>query len=57
MKLETFGQGRIAFRFGNQKINVHVRGSDSNRMRTYRLPARSTCASSLQCRWRRLSRI
>ena len=28
MKLETFGQGRIAFRFGNQKINVHVRGSE-----------------------------
>lgn len=26
MKLETFGEGRIAFRFGNQKINVHERG-------------------------------
>ncbi|QCP54695.1 VOC family protein [Trinickia violacea] len=28
MRLETFGAGRIAFRFGNQKINVHVRGSE-----------------------------
>lgn len=28
MKLETFGEGRHAFRFGNQKINLHVRGSE-----------------------------
>jgi catechol 2,3-dioxygenase-like lactoylglutathione lyase family enzyme len=28
MQLETFGAGRIAFRFGNQKINVHVRGKE-----------------------------
>lgn len=28
MQLETFANGRIAFRFGNQKINVHVRGSE-----------------------------
>lgn len=28
MRLETFGAGRIAFRFGNQKINVHVRGAE-----------------------------
>jgi len=28
MRLETFGAGRIAFRFGNQKINVHVRGHE-----------------------------
>lgn len=28
MQLETFGEGRIAFRFGNQKINVHVRGAE-----------------------------
>lgn len=25
MQLERFGEGRIAFRFGNQKINLHVR--------------------------------
>ena len=28
MRLETFGGGRIAFRFGNQKINVHARGHE-----------------------------
>ncbi len=28
MEMETFGAGRIAFRFGNQKINVHVRGNE-----------------------------
>jgi catechol 2,3-dioxygenase-like lactoylglutathione lyase family enzyme len=28
MKLETFGAGRTAFRFGSQKINVHVRGKE-----------------------------
>ncbi len=28
MQLETFGDGRIAFRFGNQKINLHVRGKE-----------------------------
>lgn len=26
MRLETFGSGRLAFRFGHQKINVHQRG-------------------------------
>ncbi|HEF5784005.1 lactoylglutathione lyase [Burkholderia multivorans] len=28
MRLETFGAGRIALRFGNQKINLHVRGAE-----------------------------
>jgi catechol 2,3-dioxygenase-like lactoylglutathione lyase family enzyme len=28
MKLETFGAGRTALKFGNQKINVHVRGKE-----------------------------
>lgn len=28
MRLETFGQGRKAFCFGNQKINLHVRGQE-----------------------------
>lgn len=28
MSLETFGEGRQAFRFGNQKINLHVRGRE-----------------------------
>ena len=28
MTLETFGEGRKAFRFGDQKINLHVRGHE-----------------------------
>lgn len=28
MQLESFGQGRKAFRFGNQKINLHVKGHE-----------------------------
>lgn len=28
MQLQTFGQGRVAFRFGNQKINLHVKGAE-----------------------------
>lgn len=28
MQLETFGAGRLAFHYGNQKINVHVRGHE-----------------------------
>ncbi|WP_108260436.1 VOC family protein [Mangrovicoccus ximenensis] len=28
MRLETFGTGRRAFRFGNQKINLHVKGRE-----------------------------
>ncbi|AEI82331.1 hypothetical protein CNE_BB1p09190 (plasmid) [Cupriavidus necator N-1] len=26
MRLETFGEGRKAFKFGEQKINLHVKG-------------------------------
>jgi len=28
MRLETFGGGRLAFCFGNQKINLHQRGAE-----------------------------
>lgn len=28
MTLETFGSGRKAFRFGNQKINLHLKGHE-----------------------------
>ncbi|WP_426078336.1 VOC family protein [Janthinobacterium sp. PSPC3-1] len=28
MQLESFGAGRIAFRFGSQKINLHQRGAE-----------------------------
>lgn len=28
MQLETFGAGRMAFKFGEQKINLHIRGAE-----------------------------
>ena len=28
MTLESFGEGRKAFRFGNQKINLHLKGHE-----------------------------
>ena len=28
MTLETFGEGRKAFRFGSQKINLHIKGHE-----------------------------
>ncbi|OZI60196.1 VOC family protein [Bordetella genomosp. 11] len=28
MRLETFGEGRKAYAFGNQKINLHVKGRE-----------------------------
>jgi catechol 2,3-dioxygenase-like lactoylglutathione lyase family enzyme len=28
MRLESFGEGRTAFRFGDQKINLHVSGKE-----------------------------
>jgi catechol 2,3-dioxygenase-like lactoylglutathione lyase family enzyme len=28
MQLETFGAGRMAFTFGHQKINLHIRGHE-----------------------------
>nr|WP_300309144.1 VOC family protein [Halomonas sp.] len=28
MSLETFGEGRKAFRFGHQKINLHLKGME-----------------------------
>jgi len=28
MRLETFGEGRVAFRFGEQKINLHISGKE-----------------------------
>jgi catechol 2,3-dioxygenase-like lactoylglutathione lyase family enzyme len=28
MALESFGAGRKAFRFGNQKINLHIKGHE-----------------------------
>ncbi|WP_375058177.1 hypothetical protein [Zobellella sp. DQSA1] len=28
MELESFGEGRKAFRFGNQKLNLHLKGKE-----------------------------
>ncbi|MFS2161275.1 VOC family protein [Pseudomonas sp. Pseusp122] len=28
MQLETFGAGRMAFKYGKQKINLHIRGQE-----------------------------
>jgi catechol 2,3-dioxygenase-like lactoylglutathione lyase family enzyme len=28
MQLETFSAGRMAFKFGSQKINLHIRGAE-----------------------------
>jgi len=28
MQREHFGAGRLAFRFGNQKLNIHIRGAE-----------------------------
>lgn len=28
MQLETFGADRVAFKFGEQKINLHIRGAE-----------------------------
>ncbi len=38
MQLETFGQGRIALRFGEQKFNVHPPGLDTGIRARYPTP-------------------
>lgn len=38
MKLETFGQGRQALRFGEQKINLHDRGTVTDNYAAYPTP-------------------
>lgn len=38
MQLETFGQGRIALRFGDQKFNVHPPGLDTGIRAGYPTP-------------------
>lgn len=49
MQLERFGEGRIAFRFGNQKINLRAWAGVQAR-RTCRCRARWICASSPRSR-------
>ena len=38
MQLERFGAGRIAFRFGEQKFNVHPPGNDASIKARYPTP-------------------
>src|SRR5258706_4740377 len=38
MKLERFGQGRMALKFGAQKINLHEKGKEFEPKRTVALP-------------------
>jgi catechol 2,3-dioxygenase-like lactoylglutathione lyase family enzyme len=47
MTLETFGQGRKAFRFGNQKINLHVKGKEFEPKAHTRPIPRAGCARSV----------
>lgn len=53
MRLETFGENRQALRFGNQKINLHVRGHEFEPKAHLPCRARWTCASSPTVRWKR----
>jgi len=46
MRLETFGAGRKALRFGHQKINLHEAGREFEPKAARRRPAAWTCASS-----------
>jgi catechol 2,3-dioxygenase-like lactoylglutathione lyase family enzyme len=45
MGLETFGAGRIAFKFGNQKINLHQRGAEFEPKAHLPVPGRWICVS------------
>jgi catechol 2,3-dioxygenase-like lactoylglutathione lyase family enzyme len=38
MRLETFGEGRVAFRFGDQKINLHEAGREFEPKATWPTP-------------------
>jgi catechol 2,3-dioxygenase-like lactoylglutathione lyase family enzyme len=38
MELQTFGEGRYALRFGNQKINLHERGHEFEPKAHLRVP-------------------
>ncbi len=38
MRLETFGEGRLALRFGDQKINLHEAGREFTPRATYPTP-------------------
>ena len=53
MRLETFAQGRKAFVFGNQKINLHIRGKSLNLKPTRQRRGRWICVLSPRVHWKR----
>lgn len=57
MDVTTFGEGRTALKFGQQKINLHPADKIPVSSPTGRLQARAICASSPLCRLPRSRRI
>jgi hypothetical protein len=55
MTLQTFGEGRKAFVFNGQKINLHIQGHEFEPKALHPMPGRWICVSSPPCRWRRCS--
>lgn len=53
MQAVTFGEGRKALAFGNQKINLHQAGREFEPKPSGRPRVRRTSASSLPHRWPR----
>lgn len=53
MRLETFAQGRKAFVFGNQKINLHIRGKEFEPKAYAPTPGRWIYVLSPRVRWKR----
>lgn len=53
MQVVTFGEGRKALAFGNQKINLHQAGREFEPKAERPTPVRRTSASSLPHRWPR----
>lgn len=56
MKLEKFAQGRLALKFGKQKINLHEWGKEFEPRAHVAVPGRSIFASSLRFPWKKSSR-
>ena len=52
MKLERFGEGRMALKLGKQKINLHEKGKEFEPKATLAAPGRSISALSRRCRSR-----
>jgi catechol 2,3-dioxygenase-like lactoylglutathione lyase family enzyme len=56
MRTETFSDGRIALRFGEQKINLHQCGAEITPNAGTATPVPPTCASWSRTRSNRFSR-